>query len=155
MRALPVVSSPVSKDQEKDPVCGMTVSIATAAGSFEHEGRKYYFCSQHCLDRFRENPAAFLFDSAKPAAPASRNRVEYTCPMHPEIVRDRPGSCPICGMALEPRTITAAGGENPELTDMTRRLWVSVFLTLPVFLLGMNDLLPGRPFERLASMDTL
>jgi Cu+-exporting ATPase len=75
--------------------------------------------------------------------------------MHPEIIRDHPGSCPICGMALEPRTVTAAEEENPELTNMTRRFWVSVFLTLPVFLIGMNDLIPGRPFERLASMNVL
>ena len=154
MRALPVVSSPVSKDQEKDPVCGMTVSIATAAGSFEHEGRKYYFCSQHCLDRFRENPAAFLFDSAKPAAPASRNRVGYTCPMHPEIVRDRPGSCPICGMALEPRTISVEEEVNPELEDMTRRFWVGVILTAPLLIIAMSDLIPGQPLQRIISMET-
>jgi Cu+-exporting ATPase len=77
----------------------------------------------------------------KPAA-----RVEYTCPMHPEIVRDAPGSCPICGMALEPRTV-AAEEENPELRDMTRRFWVASALSLPLFLLGMSDLLPGQPLQ--------
>ncbi|HXT62589.1 MAG TPA: copper-translocating P-type ATPase, partial [Pyrinomonadaceae bacterium] len=94
--------------------------------------------------------------SPAPAAPSPAITArEYTCPMHPEIVRDRPGPCPICGMALEPVTITAHEDENHELADMTRRFWVSVLLTLPVFLLGMNELLPGRPFERMASMNVL
>ena len=153
MRPLPVVTSPVSKDQEKDPVCGMTVSTATAAGSFEYEGRRYYFCSQHCLERFRENSAQFLSDSAKPAAP-SRDHPEYTCPMHPEIVRDRPGSCPICGMALEPRTISVEEEVNPELEDMTRRFWVGVILTAPLLIIAMSDLIPGRPLQRIISMET-
>src|SRR5262249_10492091 len=71
--------------------------------------------------------------------------LEYTCPMHPEIVRPSPGSCPICGMALEPRTVTAVEGENAELVDMTRRFWVAVVFSTPVFLLRMSDLLPGEP----------
>src|SRR5262244_1491902 len=84
MRQLPVVTPTPPGELAIDPVCGMTVPIATAAGSFEYEGRKYYFCSQHCLQRFRENPAQFLSDSPKPAAPVSQSRMEYTCPMHPE-----------------------------------------------------------------------
>lgn len=91
----------------------------------------------------------------EPVSAAPATKIEYTCPMHPEIVRDAPGSCPICGMALEPRTITIDEEENPELVDMTRRFWVSVVLSLPVFLIGMNDVLPGRPLERIASMDAL
>src|ERR1043165_6790599 len=149
-----------------DPVCGMTVDKNAPAATLEFDGQTYFFCSKHCVEKFRANPQSYLGPPARPltqigirsqpkAAQSAAAAREYTCPMHPEIVRDRPGNCPICGMALEPRTITAAGEENPELTDMTRRFWVSVFLTLPVFLLGMNDLLPGRPFERLASMDTL
>ena len=83
----------------------------------------------------------------EPASPVSGTRVEWTCPMHPEIVRDGPGACPICGMALEPRTVTAAE-QNPELDDMTKRFWVSLLFTVPVFLLGMSDLIPGMPIQR-------
>ena len=83
-------------------------------------------------------------------------KAEYSCPMHPEVVSDRPGSCPICGMALEPRTITAPEeGANPELVDMTRRFWVGLALALPVFLLAMADMLPGRPLHRLLDTQTL
>ena len=149
-----------------DPVCGMKVDKNAPAGTVEFAGQAYFFCSKHCVEKFRADPRRYVEPSAQPLTqigikkepspprPAIAAR-EYTCPMHPEIVRDRPGSCPICGMALEPRAITATEEENPELMDMTRRFWVSVILTLPVFLIGMNDLLPGRPFERLASMDTL
>lgn len=88
-------------------------------------------------------------------SPVAATKVEYTCPMHPEIVRDGPGSCPICGMALEPRTVTLEEENNPELVAMTRRFWVSAALSLPVFLIGMSDLLPDQPLERIASMETL
>jgi Cu+-exporting ATPase len=148
-----------------DPVCGMTVNPESSAGSFEFEGNQYYFCRQQCLERFREDPRHFLTPSPpaqlvpiglqrQPQSHSSDAR-EYTCPMHPEVLQVGPGSCPICGMALEPRTITVEEEENPELVDMTRRFWVSVVLSLPVFLIGMNDVLPGRPLERIASMDAL
>ena len=88
--------------------------------------------------------------SATPPTPAGK--VEYTCPMHPQIVRDEAGSCPICGMALEPRTAMVTQYENPELVDMTRRLWVTSTLTLPVFVMGMADLIPGQPLNHLLSM---
>ncbi|MGQ0760842.1 MAG: heavy metal translocating P-type ATPase [Acidobacteriota bacterium] len=195
--------STMSEGSAIDPVCGMTVDRESAAGSYEFNGQNYYFCSRHCVEKFRANPQSFLSPPAPPqpvtieirrhdkpssastdsreytcpmhpevrqvgpgscpkcgmalepvsAAPATK--IEYTCPMHPEIVRDAPGSCPICGMALEPRTITIEEEENPELVDMTRRFWVSVGLSLPVFLIGMNDLVPGRPLEQIVSMDAL
>jgi P-type Cu+ transporter len=85
-----------------------------------------------------------------PPAPAAK--VEYVCPMHPQIVRDGPGSCPICGMALEPRTAAATEEENPELRDMSRRLWVSAALSVPTLLIGMADLIPGQPLARVFSM---
>ena len=89
----------------------------------------------------------------EPATPkASANRIEYTCPMHPEIIRSGPGSCPICGMALEPRTVSASEEENPELSLMTRRFWISVALTIPVLILGMSDLIPGQPLQQFLSM---
>src|SRR6185436_8384450 len=102
-----------------DPVCGMTVDPNRAAGSYEHEGTTYYFCSTHCLHRFRENPDQFLVKSAAPSDVVQiQPRQKYTCPMHPEIVRDGPGSCPICGMALEPVTVSLEDEENPELVDV-------------------------------------
>jgi Cu+-exporting ATPase len=129
-----------------DPVCGMTVDPAHAAGSVEHEGLTYYFCSPHCVARFRANPRAYLDGHAEPApCPSSlcgTGPVEYFCPMHPEIVSEHPGSCPKCGMALEPRTVTADEGPNPELTDMTRRFWVGVALGVPLLVVAMSHLLP-------------
>ena len=147
-----------------DPVCGMTVNPDSAAGSFEYQGKTYYFCSTHCLHRFQQNPESFL---NKPAAvepqpigitrapKAATSAKKYTCPMHPEIIRDGPGSCPICGMALEPLVASLDEEENVELKDMGRRFWVAVVLTIPVFALGMSDLIPGQPLQRLVPMSTL
>ena len=144
-----------------DPVCGMTVDPKTAAGSFEYKGTTYYFCATHCLHRFQKDPESFL--SRTPAAPTLHkigskptpaNR-KYTCPMHPEIVRDGPGSCPICGMALEPLTASLDDEENHELIDMSRRFWVAVALSIPVFALGMSELIPGQPLQRLVPMSML
>jgi len=144
-----------------DPVCGMKVDPDNAAGSFEYQGKTYYFCSTHCLHRFREHPESFL--NPVPQAPIGITRQpkpvardqKYTCPMHPEIVRDGPGSCPICGMALEPLTVSLDQEENPELVDMTRRFLIAAVLTIPVFALGMSDLIPGQPLQQLVSMRTL
>ena len=145
---------------QKDPVCGMQVDPATAAGSSEYNGKTYYFCNPSCLQRFEADPAPFTSEAApppnRPAAPGA-DAVEYTCPMHPEIVRDALGNCPICGMALEPRTIAAPeeGEENPELVDMTRRFSVSAVLTAPLILMTMAHDLPGHFVEHLASPTTL
>ena len=140
-----------------DPVCGMTVDPAKAAGEFEHKGTKYYFCSKHCVHAFSSDPERYLSRKAgaahahrgahhampvqivgKPAARKGSARSQYTCPMHPEIVQDGPGSCPKCGMALVP-TVPAAGGEEDktELSDMTRRFWVSAVLSAPLVVLAM------------------
>jgi len=151
-----------SRDTVKDPVCGMVVVPETAAGSVDHDGRTYYFCSRHCIERFRDDPARFLAQEApvpahvvtlgavsQPPAPVSQTRpagATYTCPMHPEIVSDRPGSCPICGMALEPRTVSEDADVDPELTDMSRRFWISLVLTIPLLLLSMAEMVPGRVF---------
>jgi len=133
-----------------DPVCGMTVDPATAAGSHAHAGQTYYFCSRHCLEKFAADPGRFLTPGSPPtphahaAAPAATAHGQWTCPMHPEIVRDGPGACPICGMALERRVATADDADdNPELVDMTRRFWVSLVLTLPLFLLAMGGMVPA------------
>jgi Cu+-exporting ATPase len=139
----------------------MTVDPQHAAGQYEYKGETYYFCSTHCLHKFREDPERFLAPATAPTtqltrqkapaqpeplqqAPRTGQKIEYTCPMHPEIVRDAPGFCPICGMALEPRTATLEQ-DNSELVDMKRRFWVSVALSLPLLLLSMSEVLPGDP----------
>src|SRR5918992_2876191 len=134
-----------------DPVCGMTVDPTRAAGSYEYQGKTYYFCNPHCLHRFKEDPEKFLHKSALTPIVRAKPGQKYTCPMHPEIVRDGPGSCPICGMALEPVTVSLEDEENPELVDMTRRFWVCLVLTIPVFAIGMSDLIPGQPLQHRVS----
>jgi len=129
---------------ETDPVCLMKVLPETAVGKYEHKGRTYYFCSLRCVERFRANPDRFV-GSPKPGAlnpPSEIVQGFYTCPMHPEIRQPGPGSCPKCGMALEPEMITAEEEENPELTDMTRRFRIGAGLSLPVFILGMLEIYP-------------
>ena len=127
-----------------DPICGMTVDPAHAAGSSRIGDKTYYFCSTHCKHKFDSNPEAYgAGASSEPDEPKEVPAgTEWTCPMHPEIVRDAPGSCPICGMALEPRTVTL-DDENPELEDMTRRFWVSTALTAPLVILAMLRHLPA------------
>ena len=149
-----------SKPVQVDPVCGMMVNPDTAAGSFEYQGKTYYFCSTHCLHRFRESPESFLTKTPKPIGitrqpkPVATSQ-KYTCPMHPEIVRDGPGNCPICGMALEPLTASLEEEKNPELVDMTRRFWIAVVLTIPVLVLGMSEFIPGQPVQQLVPMSIL
>jgi P-type Cu+ transporter len=133
------ITNPVAFEHV-DPVCGMTVDPADAAGSVEYRGQTYYFCNPSCVERFRATPEAFVGDKAQQPSPAPPGNVEYTCPMHPEIVRDAPGACPICGMALEPRTISLTDEPNPELVDMTRRFWIGALLGAPVFLVTMADM---------------
>jgi len=193
-----------------DPVCGMTVDPARAAGSFEYGGTTHYFCSNGCLAKFSADPQRFLAGAREPTmqhapvvqigglrrgeaeparrsssqsssasppasslpspsalpAPSSLPRAEqapplrvsettYTCPMHPEIVSDKPGACPKCGMALEPRTADLADAPNPELVDMTRRFWIGVALGSPVFLLSMGDMLSGGAVGRRISVASI
>ncbi len=129
--------------QVEDPVCHMTVEPSEAAGSVEYGGATWFFCSRSCQAKFRSNPDSYIPSRRKEPAGRTGAGVEYTCPMHPRIVRGEPGFCPICGMALEPRQ--PAGEEaNPELRDMTRRFWISVILTSPILALMVSDLLHGR-----------
>jgi Cu+-exporting ATPase len=134
-----------------DPVCGMEIDPADAVGTVTHGGRTWHFCSASCLRRFRENPSSFTGEADAPAAAPAPEGVEYTCPMHPEVVQVGPGTCPLCGMALEPRVATAEEPENHELRDMTRRFWIGAALTLPVFLVAMADMLPGHLLHGLLS----
>ena len=131
--------------QVVDPVCGMTIDAADAVEHVDYQGQKYYFCNPSCFERFQANPAEFIAPrptQAPAAAPGADTR-EYTCPMHPQIRQIGPGSCPICGMALEPVIATLDEHPNEELVDMSRRFWVSAALTLPLLLLAMGEYLPG------------
>lgn len=164
-------------NERKDPVCGMTVS-PDGPHRVTHAGTEWSFCSASCRDRFAANPARYIsartadrpqdshpsccgshsnhapavpvarVEAAIASAPPATSAGRWTCPMHPEVVSETPGSCPICGMALEPMG-SEAGDEIPELADMTRRFWVSLAFTLPVFLIAMAEMLPGHPVSRL------
>jgi Cu+-exporting ATPase len=126
---------PGAAHKAKDPVCGMMVDPASTAHVFEHAGTKYYFCCDGCLAMFKADPAKYLAKARPAPARAAPKGAQYTCPMHPEIVRDGPGSCPKCGMALVP--VAGAQEDDAELRDMKRRFWVSLALTVPVLLLAM------------------
>jgi Cu+-exporting ATPase len=126
-----------------DPVCGMTVAPDTSAGKYDFEGETYYFCSTGCRNKFKQNPASFLQEKKEEKLEAESQGVEYTCPMHPEVVQIGPGSCPKCGMALEPKVMTLDDAPDPEYIDMKRRFWISAVLTLPVFALGMAEMVPN------------
>jgi Cu+-exporting ATPase len=125
-----------------DPVCGMTVDPHTTPYRHIHHGRTYYFCSAGCRTKFAADPIKYLTGKGKAAEPMPEGTV-YTCPMHPEIRQIGPGTCPICGMALEPEIASSETGPNPELVDMTRRFWIGLVLTLPVFILEMGAHLFG------------
>lgn len=145
-----------------DPVCRMFVTPDTAAAKYEHDGVTYYFCMTGCRDRFAADPEKFLSESkvgASPTAHAGGSDAEYTCPMHPEIVQLGPGSCPKCGMALEPKEISLDDKPDPELIDMKRRFAVSAVLTLPIFVLAMaemfvdfNGLFPSWPHGKASAI---
>ena len=125
----------------KDPVCGMTVDPHKTAHRVTHSGQPYYFCSAGCRTKFLADPGRYL--GAAPAVESVPEGTIYTCPMHPEIRQVGPGSCPICGMALEPLLATAESGPKPELADMSRRFWVGLVLSVPVLLLEMGGHLTG------------
>jgi Cu+-exporting ATPase len=140
----------VPRSEVVDPVCGMTVDPASAPASVEHKGQKYYFCCPHCAQKFQAEPERYLNGGRQsserslkeltlpaPAGPPGA-KIEYICPMDPEIVRDRPGSCPKCGMALGPRIAGPEEGPDPEWTDMRRRFWIGLVLTVPLLVLHMG-----------------
>ena len=148
-----------------DPVCGMKVDEAKASARFDYEATTYFFCHPGCQQKFAANPQAYLnkppqLQAMMPAMvqlggkpkPAiqipGQSKVEYTCPMHPEVIQVGPGACPKCGMALEPKVFSLTAEEDTsELDDMKRRFWISLTLTLPVFLLAMAEMIPGQPVQ--------
>jgi len=141
------LAEPEAYASATDPVCGMNVDRASARHFLRHEGQGFYFCSSGCKSKFEAEPAKYL--SGRPEPQPMPKGTQYTCPMHPEIVRDKPGSCPICGMALEPMGVpTGDEGPNPELVDFTRRFWVSAALSVPLLVIAMAPML-GFSFETL------
>jgi Cu+-exporting ATPase len=120
-----------------DPVCGMQIDPATAAGSHTYKGKTYYFCSPSCLNRFRIAPEKYL-NAERPSGMEPAGSGPYTCPMDPEVVQDGPGACPKCGMALEPRIVMLEEPPNPELVDMSRRFWIGLALSAPLVLMAMG-----------------
>lgn len=134
----------------KDPVCGMVVKPSNTALTTTHDRHPYYFCSAACLCRFDANPAKYLGDHPRTEPVAVAGAI-WTCPMHPEIRRDEPGSCPICGMALEPEAPSLDDAPNPELIDFTRRFWVSATLSVPLLILTMGTDLLGLHLVSAAS----
>ncbi|MGH7055593.1 MAG: heavy metal-binding domain-containing protein, partial [Stellaceae bacterium] len=127
-------------EKKKDPVCGMSVDPATAKYRHQNAGADYFFCGARCLEKFRADPAHYLAPppAAVPEPPPLPSGATYTCPMHPEIVEDHPGTCPKCGMALEPVVAAAEDAPNPELRAMTGRFWIGLVLTVPLLVLAMG-----------------
>jgi Cu+-exporting ATPase len=128
------------KDRAVDPVCSMTVDPHTAKHRADYHGHPYYFCSAGCRTKFVNGPQKYL--DAREPEPVAEDTV-YTCPMHPQIRQVGPGSCPICGMALEPELAGSDIGPNPELIDMSRRFWIGIALTVPIFVLEMGSHIAG------------
>lgn len=127
-----------SGNQVKDPVCGMMVDPAAGKPHMTYKGHEYHFCSDSCHSKFKADPEKYL--TAQSAAAPAIKGAQYTCPMHPEVIRDEPGSCPICGMALEPVMPSLDDGPNPELIDFTRRFWVSAICSVPLLIITMGPM---------------
>jgi len=132
----------------QDPVCGMQVTLESKGGTAQWQGETYAFCSVKCREKFSADPERYLNPEAAPVE--EDPEAIYTCPMHPEIEQLGPGPCPLCGMALEPKEITAGAADDSELRDMSRRFRVSLILTVPVLILAMGPMI-GLPLEKLAS----
>ena len=126
----------------KDPVCGMMVDPTISTFSASYDGRSFHFCSANCKEKFEASPERYVKKRDTHPAPSKPGTI-YTCPMHPEIRKDAPGNCPICGMTLEPLVASTDEQGNPELAYMTRRFWVGLVLTIPVLALEMGSHFPG------------
>ena len=135
-----------------DPVCGMEVTPEDAAGTFQYKGEQFYFCNESCLEQFQANPEHFLAPPSDriDTTPVDRTAV-YTCPMDPEVRQLGPGTCPKCGMALEPLTATLDEEANPELLHMARRFWISLALTAPLVIIAMAAMLSEQSVRHLVS----
>ena len=154
-RPLPMLQPASVVAEAIDPVCGMMVQPATAAGSSEYQGKTYYFCATSCLTKFRADPIYYLtpVEQRLPrvAVAPSGGLVEYICPMDPEVLETQPGACRICGMALEPKMVSLEDEQNPELEDMSRRFWICLGPALLVMLLAMAEMVPGLSLPQIFS----
>jgi len=151
-------NQPTGEPKTIDPVCGMVVDPQAAAAKIEYHNRYYYFCSRGCAEKFQADPALFTAPTKReqrvktPSAagrkteahPPGGTKAIYTCPMHPQVQQEGAGSCPICGMELEPKTLAAEEKEDPQLKDMTRRLWVSIVLAGPLLFIAMEHMITAR-----------
>ncbi|PKP84702.1 MAG: heavy metal translocating P-type ATPase, partial [Alphaproteobacteria bacterium HGW-Alphaproteobacteria-2] len=135
---------PAGAETAKDPVCGMTVAVRPDGHHAEFQGETFHFCSDKCQTKFAADPWFYASGRAATRKTSGPENVQYTCPMHPEIIRDAPGACPICGMALEP--MLPSDEPSEELTDFTRRMWISAAAAVPLVILTMGELvaLPVR-----------
>jgi Cu+-exporting ATPase len=150
------LAQPESREtKQKDPVCGMTVDIASAAGKVTYEGKDYYFCSTKCVQKFQAEPEKYLAIKPQPKPSSKDGETMYTCPMHPEIHHKGPSTCPKCGMALEPEQETAEEKPNPELILMSRRFWISIILSIPIIFIAMGHHISLKFIESIASMNFL
>ncbi len=146
-----MITKILEKTRIQDPVCGMDVDPSTArGGAYRHQDQTFYFCNPKCREKFIAQPEVYLKKSVTLNKPANDART-YTCPMHPQIKQTGPGSCPLCGMALEPLEITLEDDANPELKDMSRRFWSGVALSTPLFLMAMAEMVMGHGSSRLFS----
>ncbi len=133
----------------KDPVCCMDVDPDLSPHRHEHGGRTFYFCSAGCAAKFAGDPAYYLLPPQERPAPTVLTGTQYTCPMHPEVVRDEPEACPLCGMALEPMEVTVEKPPNSELIYMTRRFYIGAIFAVPLLVMTMGDMLPGVSFANI------
>ncbi len=134
-----IIKLPKENGSAIDPICGMDVDITPTSLQHEYNGKTYYFCSEHCLNKFRTDPEGYI--SKKKQQSTDEEPVagrSYTCPMHPEIIQDVPGSCPKCGIALESKSVTAEEEANPEYENMKRRFIVAAILSVPLVLIAMG-----------------
>ena len=136
-------------DLMKDPVCGMDVDPSTSKHQHVHDRQAYHFCSAGCVTKFSGDPAFYLLPPEDRPAPDVAPGTQYTCPMHPEVERDGPDSCPLCGMVLEPMQITAEKPPNPELDDMTQRFRSGAVFAVPLLVMAMGDMIPVLSFAHL------
>lgn len=142
-----------SHESAIDPVCGMKVNPASPkGGESDFEGKTYFFCNPKCRTKFEADPRSYLEPRPPQKVEAADLKRIYTCPMHPEIRQEGPGSCPLCGMALEPEEVSLEDEDSPELKDFTHRFWISLVFSVPLFVLAMAEMIPGRPTDLLLPM---
>ncbi len=150
----------ITDDAVVDPVCGMSTESPESYIAYDYEETTFYFCSNHCLEKFKRSPDRFLSDEidrsdGEVPETDTKKHTSYTCPMHPEVHREGPGDCPKCGMALEPKTVAEESDDNHEYLFMRKRFWISVILSLPVMVIAMRDLFGLGFLERTFGSVTL